>query len=145
MLFKKRLFSVNKNLKLVFTLLWHFLKETKDISVSGPPTYLSSQWTCACPFVQYFCTFFHPKLSWYHPIIMYENIIQKDMNKFNGFYIFYNVQEPKIWVGNCPPRFELLFRLGRTKGKGNQIIVEDFQFPVSPPIIYLLPTPLWLS
>ena len=24
------------------------------------------------------------KLSWYHPKIMYENIVQKDMNKFMG-------------------------------------------------------------
>ena len=26
--------------------------------------------------------YFHPKLSWCHPKITYENIIQKDMNKF---------------------------------------------------------------
>ena len=45
---------------------------------------------------------FHPKSSWYHPKITYENMVQKDMNKFHVPWIYYHSHDYLAIVVRTP-------------------------------------------
>ena len=75
----------------------------------------------------------HHKLSWYHPKLMYENIILKDMNKFKfskstAFYGFFADQFKINYTlkSNCRKRFEF-FRNLFVQSQNWQHILLDFR------------------